>query len=176
MALLDETLASRIDEMMHRSLDCQDGHDFDVANPATKRDGLTYGSAICAAEAVMVGAVPDGPFNDLLLFNSTQLPFQFADSQVTLAHAASVFADFVQAYAPLLKVSPELANQLAVFVFVLAYDTVVQGNVLAEQNRIASSIIKTTSLTTATSTSSSCPDPTTVSACHTHSICTIIFG
>lgn len=157
VALLDKNLASRINEMMHRSLDCQDGRDFDLANPSAKRAGLDYGQAICAAEAVIVSAVPEGPFNDLLLLNLTQLPIGFADAQVAITQAANVFAAFVQAYAPLLTVPPELADQLAVYIFALAIDTVVQGSVLAEQNRIPSSIVNTTSLTTATSTSSSCP-------------------
>jgi hypothetical protein len=169
-ALLDKDLASRIDEYMHRvGLDCKDGKDFDSKNPSRKRaSGGTYGQAICAAEAVVAGAVPQGPFNDLLLLNPTQLPFGFADAAGNAFRAANVVADFVNAYAPLIAAPPALAEQLAVYIFALAIDTIVELTPLGSKNRIASSQIKTgtatrTSASASSTSSSACPNPTTVS-------------
>jgi hypothetical protein len=164
VALLDEDLASRIDEFMHRSTDCQDGQTFDRQHPsAKKRAGATLGQAICAAEAVAGGAVPGGTFNDLLLLSPTNLPFGFADAVGAVAQASGVVADFVQAYAPLLSIGPELADQLTVYIFALAMDTIVENIPLTNKNRIQSSMITistaTGTTTSSSSSSSSCPDP-----------------
>lgn len=80
--------------------------------------------------------MPGGPFNDLLLLSPTNLPFGFADAAGGAAQAAGVVADFVLAYAPLLTITPELANQLSVYLFALAIDTVVNSIPLGDQNRI----------------------------------------
>jgi hypothetical protein len=161
VALLDKDLASRIDATMHRAINCQDGQAFDSQHPSSKkRAGATLGQAICAAEAVAAGAVPGGPFNDLLLLSPTNLPFGFADAAGATAQAAGVVADFVLAYAPMLTIGPELADQLSVYLFALAIDTIVQNIPLADQNRIQSSMVTTGTTTSASSTSSGCPDPT----------------
>lgn len=164
VALLDTDLAARIDEFMRRSTDCLDGQTFDSQHPTKKRAGSTLGQAICAAEAVAAGTVPGGAFNDLLLLSPTNLPFGFADGVGAVAQAAGVVADFVQVYAPLLDIGPDLADQLTVYIFALAMDTIVQNIPLTNKNRIQSSLITTATstptTTTARSTSSGCPDPT----------------
>lgn len=169
-AILDPALASRIDEYMRRAGgDCKDGTDFDSKYPTQKRtNGGTYGQAICGAEALITGAVPQGPFNDLLLLNPNQLPFGFADTAGNVFRAANVVIDFVNAYAPLLAAPPELAEQLAVYVFALAIDTFVENTPLGSKNRIASSQITTetathTSASASSTSSGACPNPTTVS-------------
>lgn len=161
VALLDKDPASRIDEVMHRAMDCQDGTTFDSQHPSSKKSAAaTLGQAICGAEAVAAGAVPGGPFNDLLLLSPTNLPFGFADAAGGAAQAAGVVADFVLAYAPLLTITPELANQLSVYLFALAIDTVVNSIPLGDQNRIQSSLVTTGTTSSASSTSTGCPDPT----------------
>ncbi|PNH60636.1 hypothetical protein VD0002_g7021 [Verticillium dahliae] len=99
IAFLDEDLASRIDEVMHRSQDCDDGHAF-VRGDQTRRKRANggFGKAICAAEAAAVMSQRGGPFNDLLLINPAHLSFDFAETAGAVARAANVASDFVRAY------------------------------------------------------------------------------
>ncbi|PNH52837.1 hypothetical protein VD0003_g4512 [Verticillium dahliae] len=98
IAFLDEDLASRIDEVMHRSQDCDDGHAF-VRGDQTRRKRANggFGKAICAAEAAAVMSQRGGPFNDLLLINPAHLSFDFAETAGAVARAANVASDFVRA-------------------------------------------------------------------------------
>lgn len=98
-------------------------------------------------------AGPGGLIQDLLLINPAQMPFGFADGAEEASRAAGAVADFVLAYAPLLTIGDELANQLATFLLVLAIDTIVENVPLKGQNRVASSLI-TTSPSPTTTTSS----------------------
>ncbi|KAM0594562.1 hypothetical protein ACHAP6_000305 [Verticillium nonalfalfae] len=118
VAFLDEDLASRIDEVMHRSQDCDDGRAFDRGDK-TRRKRATggFGKAICAAEAAAVMSQRGGPFNDLLLINPAHLSFDFAETAGAVARAANVASDFVRAYAPMLDISPILAEQLGNLLF-----------------------------------------------------------
>lgn len=167
LAILDKSLASRMDEVMHRLTDCADGRDFDSQRNAAKRSGESLGGAICATEGVIAMAGPGGPFHDILLLNPNNLNIGFADPAGDVARAAGVAADFVRDYAPLLGaaiVDPAFLEQLAFALFFLAIDTLMNGAPLDEKNRIPSSLIKTSPTPTATPTSSSstksCPDQT----------------
>lgn len=157
VACLDKDLASRIDEIMHRATDCDDGRSFNSKRRSRKRGDPNYGAAICGAEAAALQASPGGPFNDLLLLDMEQLSFGFADAAGAAARAASVVVDFVKDYAPLLAIDPSTAEQLGNYLFALAIDTLIDNNAIGQNNRIPSSLITTS---TATSTKSGCPDPT----------------
>lgn len=159
VAILDKDLASRIDEVIHRIKDCEDGRKFDSEHGSRKRAGPSYGQAICGAEAAASMARPGGPFNDLLLLDPNQLPFGFADAAGAVAQAANVVADFVVAYAPMLSIEPALAEQLGTYLFALAIDTLIENSPLGENNRIQSSLV-TTSTSLVTTSTSGCPDPT----------------
>ncbi|KAI0004056.1 hypothetical protein F4779DRAFT_630464 [Xylariaceae sp. FL0662B] len=161
-AILDKGLASRIDEVMRRLHDCDDGKKFDSEHKSKKRAGASYGQAICGAETVASMAQPGGTFNDLLLLNPNQLPFGFANPAGEVAQAANVVVDFVLAYAPMLSIEPELAQQLGTYLFALAIDALVENIPLGETNRIKSSLVTTSTATSPkpSSTKSGCPDPT----------------
>lgn len=170
-AILDADLARRINDLMHIMSSCEDGAKFDADNSARKKHRATgtYGQAICGAEAVASMAGPGGPFNDLLLLRQDQMPFGFANGAGEAFRAANVVADFVLAYAPLLTISPEVANQIATYLLALAIDTIVENVPLKGENRIASSLVTTapTATRTAAPTTSQtgCPDPTTTPVC-----------
>jgi hypothetical protein len=106
----DKDLASRIDEVMHRATQCEDGRKFDSEHGTRKRLGASFGQVVCAAKAVAGMAVPGGSFNDILLIDPNQMPFGWADPNADVARAAGVVFDFVFAYAPLLVIRPELAE------------------------------------------------------------------
>lgn len=165
VALLDKDFASRIDEYMRRSTSCEDGTLFDEENPSEQKRAEvgSYRDAICGAQAVGAAAVPGGPFNDLLLLDPTNLPFGFADATGAVAQAADRVVQFMLEYAPMLGITDELATQLGNFLFLLAYDAIINGIPLSDSNGIASSLVTTgtpTTTTTATSTTTRCPDPT----------------
>ncbi|PNH76643.1 hypothetical protein VD0001_g940 [Verticillium dahliae] len=128
IAFLDEDLASRIDEVMHRSQDCDDGHAF-VRGDQTRRKRANggFGKAICAAEAAAVMSQRGGPFNDLLLINPAHLSFDFAETAGAVARAANVASDFVRACTPMLDISPALAEQLGNLLFALAVNTLIEN-------------------------------------------------
>ncbi|KAM0330636.1 hypothetical protein ACHAQA_003586 [Verticillium albo-atrum] len=157
IAVLDESLASRIDEVMHRSQNCDDGQTFDRGDKnKRKRAGASFGKAICAAEAAAVMSQRGGPFNDLLLINPAHLSFDFAEAAGAVAQAANVASDFVRAYAPMLDISPDLAEQLGNLLFALAVNTLMENRPLGKSNRIEASKIETE---TPTATPTGCPNP-----------------
>lgn len=91
--------------------------------------------------------------------------FGWADPTADVARAAGVVVDFVLAYAPLLVIGPELAEQIGNFLFILALDTLVESKPVQETNRIPSSLVSATktsiaSTTTSVSSTSGCPNPT----------------
>ncbi|KAI1346531.1 hypothetical protein F5Y01DRAFT_321669 [Xylaria sp. FL0043] len=160
-AILDADLASRLDEIMHRLTDCEDGQDFDASSASRKRANPSYGNAICAVEGAVAMVEPGGALNDLLLLDPSRLHFSFADAAGEVSRAAGVAVDFVQAYAPLLSISDDVAVQLGNYLFALALDTLVENLPLSGENRIASSLITTATTTpTSTATPTGCPDPT----------------
>jgi len=158
MAILDRDLASRIDEIMHRSQNCEDGRAFDRSdNSRRKRAGGSYGNAICAAEAVAGMAQTGGPFNDLLLLRAPHVSFGFIEAAGAVTRAAAITAGFVRDFAPLLDVDGDIAEQLGNFLFALAVNTIVEGNSLGDRNRIKATSIKTEE--PPQPTGSGCPDP-----------------
>ncbi|KAK6840069.1 hypothetical protein PG987_005935 [Apiospora arundinis] len=133
-----------------------------------KRSAGTLGQAICALEAVAANAAPGGAFNDLLLLDPKSLPFGFADLASATAKAAQVVIAAVKALSEISAIlQPQLAEQLAVYIFALALDKVYEGLPLGEENRIPATMVTTmtqtataTTMTTSTSASTGCPDPT----------------
>jgi hypothetical protein len=159
--ILDKDLADRLNEFMQRSKDCQAGKEFDNQHPARKRaGGGTFGQALCASEAVMGGATAGGPWNDLVLLNPAGVHFQFAGVALD---AANQLAEFVRAYAPLLAVPDELLESISTYVLALAIDTIIENSPLGEKNRIKASMIPTSSSSGSSTTTTGCPEPTSVS-------------
>ncbi|KAK8102371.1 hypothetical protein PG984_015517 [Apiospora sp. TS-2023a] len=165
IACLDQGLASRIGQMMDMRTHCSEGEDFDRKHhDSKKRAQGTYGKAICASIAVAGNAAPGGPFNDLLLLSPNSLPFGFADLRSAASQASQIVIAAVRALTELVALGPELAEQLALYIFALALDKVYEGLPLGEENRIHASMVttmtRTATATTTTTTATGCPDPT----------------
>ena len=144
VAELDENLAGLLDEIMHRSQDCEDGQRFDRTEQARrKRADGTFGKAICAAEAAVVMTNRGGPLNDLLLLNTGHLTFSFAEAAGAVTRASNVLTAFVLDYAPLMDIGPDLAEQVGNLLFALAVNTIVEGSPIKQSNRISGDKIKT---------------------------------
>ncbi|KAH7381918.1 hypothetical protein BKA64DRAFT_749377 [Cadophora sp. MPI-SDFR-AT-0126] len=164
-AILDSSLASRLDEVMHRMIECADDRAFEDGTSLRKRAGTGYGAAICAVEGAVAMAQRGGPLNDLLFLNPNRVRFAFAAAAGDIARAADIAVGFVLAYAPMLDLPDDVAIQLGNFLFALAVDTLVENLPLGEENRIKASVLTvetmpTSTMTSTTSTSSGCPDPT----------------
>lgn len=167
IAVLDRNLAPQIDEIMHRSQECEDGQKFDrIDKPGRRRADGTYGKAICAAEAAVIMANRGGPLNDLLLLNTGHVTFDFAEAAGAVTRASNVVTDFVLAYAPMLDISPDLAEQLGNLLFALAVNTIMEGRAIIQNNRIPAA-----SITTDEPSPTSCPNPEETEVCSTWEVC-----
>lgn len=163
--LLDENFGKKLSEYMRRTKHCAAGDEFDAEHSSArrKRDGGSFGQAICAAESVVRGTTPGGPWNDLLLVD-TGRHMRVADAAGAALEAANVLADFVREYAPLMDVSEDVAQQIGVFILSLAITTIVEDVPLDDNNRIKSGLITTgtSGSTQPSSTSEACPEKTDV--------------
>ncbi|OAQ80923.1 hypothetical protein VFPFJ_09376 [Purpureocillium lilacinum] len=161
--VLQSDFARRVDEIMHRMTNCEDGYKFDKGSTRRrKRVAGSYGKAICAAEAAAMMAQSGGALNDFVLMNPTQLRFSYTDSVAAVARAANIVNEFIREYAALVDISAELATQLSNVLFGLALRTIVDGTTLGENNRIPASLIKVSASPTGShpsSTATGCPDP-----------------
>lgn len=158
MFTMDPGFASRLGEVMRRTTQCGEGRAFDSGNPAGKRDGTTYGGAVCGAIGALSMAAPGCLFHDVMLINAPR--FAFTAGQV--AAAAQVVVDFARDYASLLDVPADVAENMAQLFFALAIDTIVDNVPLGEKNPIRASIISGTV---------TAPPTTTTSACSSASAC-----
>ncbi|KAH7127662.1 hypothetical protein EDB81DRAFT_908042 [Dactylonectria macrodidyma] len=159
MAKLDPDLAARIDEIMHRTSQCQDGSAFDSSHPASrKRDPGTLGNAICGAQGAAAMAQPGGTLNDILLINGPTFHFRAAE----FAAAAQQVVNFVRDWAPILALDPAMATEVGQTLFILAVDTLMNGVPLAAENPVKQDLVEEgepdedPSITTTTD----CPRPT----------------
>ncbi|KAM0280464.1 hypothetical protein ACHAQH_004043 [Verticillium albo-atrum] len=159
VGLLDLGMSDRLNEYMQRTQNCGIGQEFDSQHPTRKRAGGTYGQALCAAESVVQGSTPGGPWNDLLLLNPNGVHFNFRPGMAL--EAMNVFAEFLRAYAPLMAVPEELANDIGVYILALAIHTIVENVPLAEKNRFKSDLVSTGTQDAPSSTATGCPEPTT---------------
>ncbi|KAK8015582.1 hypothetical protein PG991_008470 [Apiospora marii] len=169
-ACLDASLASRIGEIMRRGATCSDGSDFDAGKIKRRRAARSsYGAAICGVQDAVPNVQAGSALQDLLLLDTGNLHFEFANGAGDIARAANQAVGFVLDYAPMLALDEAAAADLGTYLFALAVDTLVENIPLGAENRIQSSLVTTVTqttkptatktTTTATSTSSGCPDP-----------------
>lgn len=153
---------------MHRQKDCEDGQLF--VDDIARKKMLAYvqnnpvvgnlGHAVCAAEGAATMAQPGGPLSDLLLLE----PYPFLFKRGDFQDAARVVEEFVRAYAPLLTIDEEAATDLALFLFALALDTIVDNLVLGTNNPIRASRLEA-DITRPTTTASCAVPSSCVATC-----------
>jgi hypothetical protein len=173
LATLDADLAQRINEIVHRMTDCEDGRKFDNAHDSRKRVSQpTYGQALCAAEAVVGMSGKGGAFSDLTLLSHDKMEIEFVATAVKAKDALLVLKDFIIAYGPFLAIPEVFAEQFGTFVLALIIDAVVIENFpIGQMNYIGPDLAvtygamsprptPTPTSSTSASSSSGCPDPT----------------
>lgn len=168
---MDPELASRLQEFVERfkSGDCKDG---DAFRGSTKRGRTRRGDpsfaispqVICTTKDVVGNAGPNGPFGDILLFDTSKLHIDLSPAVAKGAEALGVLKEFIQGYAPLV-LDAVLSDQLALLAFLLVYDALVENIPIGPHTRVKAGMLdlnKDKQDTSATQTSSGCPQPTKV--------------
>lgn len=154
---MDADLASRISEIIHRAGSyCDDGRDF---NPDQFRiQASDWGAAICGSQAVFDQALPGGPFADLGAARFLGEPILLNGGNP--ARAAALVMEYAQAVGPLLDILTDQVDDLAMMVFALAVDTLIDNIPLGAENPVRHSTLTsaptTTSVASCTSTSKAC--------------------
>ncbi|KAK8134605.1 hypothetical protein PG984_006617 [Apiospora sp. TS-2023a] len=166
--MMDKGLASRLDEMMRRSRDCQEGADFRDGKvqrrqnkPGDRRAWLA--SVICAVMNTLENAAPGGPFHDLEAgtVNAAGIP---PPKDEEMRRALDQILKIADDLAPLLQMSLEEAENFARINFVFGIDMfldAVNGAVdrgIREINTIRHSWLET--IITPDPTASPTPTPT----------------
>ncbi|KAH8908289.1 hypothetical protein BR93DRAFT_475403 [Coniochaeta sp. PMI_546] len=161
VAVLDKDLASRLDEFMHRSKDCQAGADFDKENPtpgaSRKRAGGSFGQALCASQAAFGGIARGGPFNDVQLINPGGVHFQFAQAAGPAVAALNQLSEFVRSYARVIGVPPEVADVVAPYLMTLAIETIVDNIPISDRNVIKATKVSTSPADPTKTSQPGCP-------------------
>jgi hypothetical protein len=162
MVYMDQNLASRMQEIMMRNTQCEDGAKFDREHPSKKRAASNLGRAICAYHAVIVNM--GGALSDLMQTNLGGLDFA-----IPTTPAAELTLELLEDYAPIIDLQVDRARALAAYLFALAVGVVIDGRTLGPTNKIPSTLIQTnnptvkptqTTASPSSSSSSGCPDPT----------------
>src|SRR5438128_9531732 len=109
------------------AVDCQI---LPFGHPGDFRVSCSINKPTATGENVIGGVENGGPFNDLLHLSPTGIHFQFAEAAGPARVAADKFADFVDSYAPLITMPPDVRDQLRVYILALAIDTIVEDNPL----------------------------------------------
>jgi hypothetical protein len=162
MVYMDQNLASRMQEIMMRNTQCEDGAKFDHDHPSKRRAASSLGRAICAYHAVIVNM--GGALSDLMQTNLGGLDFAMPTTP-----AAELTLELLEDYAPIIDLQVDRARALAAYLFALAVGVVIDGRTLGPANKIPSTLIQTnnptakptqTTASPSSSSSSNCPDPT----------------
>lgn len=126
LATLDTDLARKINEVVQRIEDCEDGRQFDAKHGTRKRAGTaTYGQALCAAEGVVGMSGKGDRFADLTMLSHDNIGIEFAVTAGKAKEALLVLKDFIIAYSPVLAIPPELVEQFGTYVLAIIIDSLV---------------------------------------------------
>lgn len=135
-----------MEDFIRRSTTCQAGTTF--SHPTIKRAD-DFGATICAAQGIILNAVPGGPFSDLRLLNPRPLPFTVADA----IRAMNVAMEFARNWAPALQVDRTIAGNIGITAFFMAWEVLNNGQPLGTDNYIPAQALRGT-ITSAASISS----------------------
>ncbi|KAH7076789.1 hypothetical protein BKA63DRAFT_510777 [Paraphoma chrysanthemicola] len=166
---LDPDLASRMQEIMMRSTDCDEGAKFDRehSGPVKRRANSRLGRAICAYQAVIVNI--GGTLSDLIHTDFGGLDFTIPTMNPERAAAAEFTQELIEDYAPIINLQIDRIRVLGAYLFALTIGVVMEDSTLGASNKIPSTLIATgaptikptqTTASPSSSSSSSCPDPT----------------
>jgi len=152
--------------------DCADGRNFDSSHGTRRRGGgTTYGQALCAAEGIVGMTGQGGAFADLTMLSHDKIGIQFAANAGKAKDALVVLKDFIVAYAPMMVMPEQMAEELGTYILAIIIDAMIIENVpIGPMNYIdpnlavtygamSSRPTPTSASATSTSSSTGCPDP-----------------
>lgn len=111
-----------------------------------------FSSVICASETLLINAQPGGALSDLLILRPNHgMAFTGADAAAALNVVMGMARDFASA----LLLPPEVAEQIGIAVFSIAWEIFINGKTLSGENVIpAESLSSASGATSACSTTS----------------------
>ncbi|KAF2692023.1 hypothetical protein K458DRAFT_482650 [Lentithecium fluviatile CBS 122367] len=148
---LDADLASRVEEIMRRSIDCEDGIAFDREHPSRKRGKSRLGKALCAYHAVLVNM--GSSLSDLMETDFGTLNFGISTASPDEFAAYEEAMEFMDDNAVLLNIPATLAKKLGAWMFALSIGVIVDDKPLASMNQIPATRVQMATKP------SKCPDP-----------------
>jgi hypothetical protein len=164
----DQDLAARMQEIMMRSTECEEGTKFDHEHPSgKKRANSRLGRAICAYQGVMFNM--GSSLSDLMRTDLGNLNFAIPTTPPDRAAAAELTEQLLEDYAPVINLQLDRARALAAYLFALAIGVVIDNQRLGSTNKIPATLVSIitptgkptpTTASPTTSSSSGCPDPT----------------
>lgn len=167
---MDEGLASRMQEIMARSLECEDGLKFDREHPAKRRAASRLGKALCAYHAVMINM--GTTLRDLTYTNLGDMAIQFVGVTDRDVAAWRIAEELTGDFAPIYQLERERALALGATIFVAALGAV-ENNPMDSNNRVAADMIKVSQTTDTPTETSGCPDPEKTPVRHPTSVSTL---
>jgi hypothetical protein len=154
-------------EIMIRTMECEDGAKFDRENPTRRRANPRLGRAICAYHAVLINM--GGTLSDLMQTDLDGLNFAIPAIPPDRFAAYERSLQLTEEYAQLMNLQVDRLRALAAYLFILTVSVTLEGQTLGENNKIPSTLIQTgaptnkpaqTTASRSSSSTSSCPDPT----------------
>jgi hypothetical protein len=164
---MDQDLASRMQEIMMRDMECEDGAKFDREHPTRRRAGSRLGRAICAYHAVLINM--GGTLSDLMQTDLGGLDLAVQAASPERMAAFELTQELTEDYAPLMNLELDRVRALAAYLFAITVGVTMGGQTLGTNNKIQASLIQTgvatakptqTTASPSSSSSSGCPDPT----------------
>ncbi|KAF2271292.1 uncharacterized protein EI97DRAFT_287071 [Westerdykella ornata] len=155
--MMDEGLAGRMQEIMARSKDCEDGSKFDREHPSKRRASSRLGKAICAYRAVTINM--GTTLRDLTYTNFDGLVVKFAGVTEQDIAAWEYVQGITEDFAAIYQLQRDRAIALGATIFVAALGAV-EDTPIDSNNKIAADLIQVSKTQTGSQTSTSgCPDP-----------------
>lgn len=165
---LDKDFASKMQEIMVRTADCDEGVKFDREHPTRRRQSTArLGRAICAYHAVLTNM--GGALSDLTQTNLGDLNFAIPAFPAERAAAFEYTQELTAEYAPIINLQVDRMRLLGAYIFAVTIGVISENKPLGVENKIPSELVQTgtpsnrptqTTASPSSSTSSGCPDPT----------------
>jgi hypothetical protein len=142
---LDAGLASRMQEIMMRSTECEEGAKFEREHPSKRRAGSRLGRAICAYQGVMTNMA--GTLSDLVQTNFGALDFIEPIMNSREMRAFELTQKLMEEYGVLMDIQAARINRLAAYIFFLTFGVIEHDQTLGTNNKIPGSLVRTSAPT-----------------------------
>ena len=166
---MDQDLASRMQEIMMRDMECEDGAKFYREHPTKRRASSRLGQAICTYHGVLINM--GGTLSDLMQTDFGGLNLAIPATSPQRMAAYEFTQELTQDCAPLMNLKLDRVGALGATLFTLTIGVTIDGQTLGANDKMPAALIKTgttvsrptpTSASSSSSSSSACPDLTAV--------------